>query len=158
MSGHDIVINGRPVVYLTAGDPLKDPANVVGYDLFEDRQLSQHPRVRRIVTTLIRPIPRFYGVLHWSDGTDLSLVDAKVCEGTATDADFAGALAAEPHTIVCPHCDAQLRVLAVDPGQAVFASTLPERLRAHKLLTNCPICDGHLTVQIVEFLDQPDTE
>jgi hypothetical protein len=148
------MIEGRPVVYLASGEPLARSAreDVQGFDLLEDRDLQGHPRLRRVLTTLVRPTPRFYGVLHWSDGTDLDELDRRVLSDEASDADFEGALFAEPRTIVCLNCEAHIRALAVDPGQALFAKTLPERLRAHELKSSCPACSAALTVPIVEFL------
>ena len=66
----------------------------------------------------------------------------------------AGAVVAEPRTIFCSNCEAQLRVLAVDTGQAIFSSTLPERMRKHQLRTSCTVCAGDLSLPIVEFLGQ----
>jgi hypothetical protein len=128
--------------------------DIVGFDFFEDQELKEHPRLRRILTTLVRPKPLFYGVLHWSDGSDLTDLDRKVLQGIADDKDFAGALVAEPRTIICPNCQSQLRVLAVDTGQAIFSFTLPERLRKHELKTTCPGCKAKLSLPIVEFLGE----
>jgi len=155
MCGHVILIEGRPVRYLAPGDevPTEARGDLVGFDPLEDRELARHPRLRRVLTTLVRPTPAFYGVLHWSDGTDLKRLDGRVLRGEARDADFAGAVLAEPRTIVCGNCDAQLRVLAVDTGQVIFARTLPERLRAHELKTTCPVCGAPLGVPVVEFID-----
>jgi len=149
-----IVLQGRPVIYLTASEKIPEEAmnDIVGFDFFEDQELQDHLRLRRILTTLVRPKPLFYGVLHWRDGSDLLELDHKVLQGIVDDDDFAGAVVAEPRTIVCPNCQAQLRVLAVDTGQAIFSSTLAERLRKHELKTSCPVCRAALSLPIVEFL------
>lgn len=156
MTAHPTVIEGRPVVYLASGEPLASSVreDAQGFDLVEDRGLQGHPRLRRVLTTLVRPTPRFYGALHWSDGTDLDELDRKVLSDEATDGDFEGALLAEPRTIVCLNCEAHFRALAVDTGQVLFAKTLPERLRAHELRSSCPACNAALTIPIVEFLSE----
>jgi hypothetical protein len=154
MDGHLITVEGNTIRYLTAGERLQfdDQDNPIGFDLLEDRDLEYHPRLRRVLTTLVRPQPTFYGVLHWNDGTDLEELDRKVLENKASDEDFAGALLAQPRTIICPNCESQLRVLAVDTGQALFAKTLAERLRTHNLKSKCPVCQNFLSVPIVEFI------
>ncbi|MGH3544400.1 MAG: hypothetical protein ACRDPW_00465 [Mycobacteriales bacterium] len=156
MGSRLVVIEGRTVRYFTAGERLSAAERkAVAFDVFdvcEDRELERHSRLRRVLTTLVRPLPMFYGVLHWSDASDLEKLDRKIIEGEVCDADFAGALLAQPHTIVCRTCKAQLRVLAIDGGQALFAKTLAQRLQAHDLKSNCPICQSHLGMPIVEFL------
>jgi hypothetical protein len=154
MAGYPIRIGGREVTYFPADEALgAEDSKAVGFDFSEDAGFRSHPRLRRVLTTMVRPTPKFYGVLHWSDNSDLSLLDEKVRGGQADDADFAGALLAEPRTIVCRACQAQLRVLAVDTGQALFARTLAERLRGHALKASCPACGQPLGVPVVEFIE-----
>jgi hypothetical protein len=156
MCAHQIELQGRRVTYLSASEDVPEEAmdDIVGFDFFDDREFRDHPRLRRILMTVVRPNPLFYGVLHWSDGSDLVLLDRKVLRGTVDQDDFAGAVGAELRTIVCTNCQAQLRVLAVDTGQAIFSSTLSERLRKHQLRTSCPLCAEQLSLPIVEFLGQ----
>lgn len=155
MAGFLVWAEGREVTYFAAGEVL-DPgdAGAVGFDFSEDVGFRSHPRLRRVLTTMVRPAPKFYGVLHWSDGSDLNLLDGKVRRGQADDADFAGALLAEPRTLVCSVCQAHVRVLAVDTGQALFASTLAERLRAHALKASCPKCGEPMGLPVVEFIGE----
>lgn len=153
MSGHLIRVGGRYVTYFASGERLlPGESEAIGFDFAEDADLRVHPRLRRVLTTLIRPEPKIYGVLHWSDGSDLAALDQKVLDGTAEDKDFAAALFAEPRTIICLGCEAQVRVLAVDTGQPLFARDRAERLRAHALKATCPVCGGRLGVPVVEFL------
>jgi hypothetical protein len=156
MCAHQIELQGRRVTYLAASEDVPEEAmdEIVGFDFFDDRELRDHPRLRRILMTLVRPKPLFYGVLHWSDGSDLVLLDHKVLRGTVGEDDFGGAVVAELRTIVCTNCQAQLRVLAVDTGQAILSSTLPERMRRHQLRTSCTVCAEKLSLPIVEFLGQ----
>ena len=93
-----------------------------------------------------------YGVLHWSDGSDLAELDTKIRNKSATDDDFAGALLAEPRTIVCRRCEAQLRVLTIDTGRALFSGSLADRLRKHTLIRACPACGSDLGLPVVELL------
>lgn|SRR5262249_35105786 len=154
MNSHAIIVEGKTIKYFAAGERLQsdDRNNAIGFDLLEDRDLEHHSRLRRVLTTLVRPLPTFYGVLHWSDGANLEELDRKVFEKKSSDEDFAGALLAQPRTIICANCESQLRVLAVDTGQALFANTLAERLRTHDLKTKCPVCQNNLRVPIVEFM------
>lgn len=156
MVSHHVEIEGARIRYLAAGEQLlaADRDDIKNFDIFEDRKLQQHPRIRRVLTALIRPLPLFYCVLHWSDGTDLHELDRKVLRGEFNDDDFAGALMAEPRSIICLNCEAQLRVLVVDGGQALFAKTLSERLRAHDLKQRCPSCQAHINLHIIEFLNE----
>lgn len=159
-SGHRIVVDGREITYLPAGVAVPhDTRELRGFDALDDRHLVRHPRVRRVLTTLVRPTPVLYNTLHWSDGTDLTHLDQKVAAGEATDEDFAGALLAEPQTVTCPTCKAQIRALVVDPGQVMFATTLPQRLRAHLLKRRCLVCDAPIGgLPLVEFLDEARAE
>jgi hypothetical protein len=153
MGGIAIKIEGRDLTYFPAGEEITQPADdVVGLDFLEDRELLIHSRIRRVLTTLVRSSPKFYGALHWSDGNDLVVLDSRVRSGAVADQDFAGALLAEARTVVCTACGAQIRCLAVDTGQVLFARSLPERLRSHRLEKTCPVCAAMLTVPIVEFL------
>jgi hypothetical protein len=149
-----IVVDGKSIVYLSADEDLESDtsARLVGFDIFEDAEIRANPRLRRVLTTLAHSTPLFYGVLHWNDGSDLDSLDCRVSGDGYTDGDFVGALLAEPRTIVCRVCEAHLRVLAVDAGQALFASTLAERLRSHALKSKCPVCHSSLGPMIVEFL------
>lgn len=154
-AGFLVPIKGRHVTYFPAGDKIAPvDSETIGFDFSEDAEFRLHTRLRRVLTTLVRPTPTFYGVLHWSDGSDLNLLDHKVKSGLVTDADFSNALLAEPRTIVCHACQAQVRVLAVDTGQALFAGDLAERLRGHALKTSCPACGAPLSLPVVEFIGE----
>lgn len=126
MAGCVMQIGGREVTYIAADEVLgPEDAEAVGFDFSEDTGFRSHARLRRVLTMMVRSAPKFYGVLHWSDGSDLNLLDEKVRSGQPDDADLAGALLAEPRTIVCRACQAQVRVLAVDTGQALSPARSP---------------------------------
>lgn len=155
MNGHPIRVGGRHVTYFATGEQLLPcESEAIGFDFAEDAALRAHPRLRRVLTTLIRPEPKIYGVFHWSDGSDLAVLDQKVQDGTVEDSDFAAALFAEPITIICQRCEARVRVLAVDTGHPLFASDRAERLRAHVFKTACPMCGEPWGVAVVEFIDE----
>lgn len=159
MTGHMMRIADRYVTYFAFGEQLlPGESDAIGFDFAEDASLQAHPRLRRVLTTLIRPEPKIYGVLHWSDGSDLTMLDQKVRDGTAKDDDFATAMFAEPRTIICRSCEAQVRVLAVDTGQPLFAGNRAERLRAHALKAVCPVCGEPLGVLVVEFIGEQGAE
>jgi hypothetical protein len=151
--GHPVLLGNWQVAYFAAGEQLSaGESEAIGFDFFEEASLRNHPRLRRVLTSLIPTKPKIYGVLHWSDGSDLTVLDQMVRDGDADNTDFAGALFAEPRSIFCLACESQLRVLAVDTGQPLFARDRAERLRAHKLKGSCPVCAGHLALPIVEFI------
>src|SRR5437879_13217014 len=108
MRARRIVLQGKSVIYLITSETIHEEivGDIVGFDFFEDQELQEHPRLRRILTLLLRPKPLFYGVLHWSDGSDLLELDRKVLQGIVDNDDFAGAVLAEPRTIICPYCHA----------------------------------------------------
>jgi hypothetical protein len=154
MVGTELTIGGRELMYFTPDDEITDyrTPEVVGFGELEDMQLRMNPRLRRVLTSLATPPPHLYGVLHWSDGSDLTMLDEKIKAGTADAGDFDGALLAEPRTIVCPTCDAQFRVLTVDAGRALFAPTLENRLSRHQFRNSCTTCGSVLSMPIVEIL------
>jgi hypothetical protein len=152
--GSLIRIERSDVTYFVGGEVLgPEDSEAIGYFLTEDSWFRFHRRLRRVLTTLVRPVPKIYGALHWSDGSDLDLLDEKIRNGQAVDADFAGALLTEPRTVGCLACEAEFRVLAVDTGRALFAGTLAERLRRHALKKSCPACGEPWTMLVVEFID-----
>jgi hypothetical protein len=153
MSSAEIMIEGQRLIYFPIGVevPPATRDGLVGFDIFEDEFLGKNQHLRRVLTTLFRPNPQYYNVLHWSDGTDLAALDLKVAQGTISDDDFSGALLVEPRSISCGDCDSSIRGLGVDPGRLLFSRSLPQRLREHKFVTSCPFCGGGLMPHIVEL-------
>ena len=109
-----------------------------------DEQLETHPRMRRILSTVFRgrPIqaPLRYNVLHWSDGTDLVALDAKVLRGQAVEADFRTALIGAPLRMRCLRCGSHVEAVYGDRGDAIVRSELENQLRAHAYRGACPVC------------------
>ena len=52
-----IVLQGRSAIYLIASETIHEETmgDIVGFDFLEDQELQEHPRLRRILTTLVRP-------------------------------------------------------------------------------------------------------
>ncbi len=132
MGGLSARIDGRDVTYFPDGP---------------------YPRMRRFSVRLLPSWPVMDYYLHWSDGTDLEALDARVAAGTATDDDFRGALVADLRNIQCLHCGASLDVAAIDTGHVMFAHDRAERLAAHRFEESCPCCKTPQRIYIVEILD-----
>jgi hypothetical protein len=150
-----LTLDGIALSYLPAGVPAPADEFIGNFDELEDRLLARHPRMRRVTMRLLPSLPVMYYLLHFSDGSDLHRLDEKVAAGRAVDADFQGALLGEALSIVCPHCAAILRAVVVDTGHPLFARDRARRLREHDFHRECPVCGGHLTAYVLEFIDSP---
>jgi len=147
-------LDGRQVEYLPAGQPAPTDEGVKNLDSLEDRRLLRHERMRRILVRLLPSWPPLYYQLHWSDGSDLAVLDERVRAGAAADADFAGALVTELRDISCGNCGAGLRVAMVDTGHVIFAADRAQRLVAHRFREHCPVCAAPLPPYVTEILDE----
>lgn len=148
--GHRILLGNRSATYLTPLEDLPDGAPApVGYDLLEDLLLRRHPRMRRVLTTLIRPAPLYYGLLHWSDDTDLDALDRLIVGGDIQPAGLATALLMEPRSVTCRNCDAILRLAVPDAGNPLVTTA---RLQGHRFVNDCPICNQPLGLLVAEVL------
>jgi hypothetical protein len=158
MSWH-IKAGDRNVIYFPAGEEFDaGKPDVKGFYPLVDAQLRSHPRLRRVLMTVTRSGASLYYVLHWSDGSDLDLLDEKVRDGRVSDADFAGALIAEPRVVTCLACHARSGVLVVDSALSLFFGDHPgdvARLRAHDFKESCPACGEPWGLLVVEFLTLP---
>ena len=155
MGPFEIAIDNWSVLYLPAGAtvPLLNGgmSGMPPGDI--DSVLNDRPHLRRAVVRLLhRPSPESYIVLHWSDGTDLAVLDRRVAAGEASSADFSGAVATEIRQVTCHSCKCAHTVLAVDTGRALFGRTQQARLVAHKFVPNCPACGSPWTILAVEVL------
>lgn len=151
MDGLTVTFGKWNTRYFPGGDLVMATEAIADFDELEDRLLAGHPRMRRI---LMRgrpdwPLHRYY--LHWSDGSDLESLDRRVASGTATEADFAGAVVGEPLSITHPVCGADLRVVALVVVVPLFADRV-ERSRAHAYRRTCPVCGNRLGGGVLEFI------
>lgn len=141
--------------YFPAGEPVTADEPIAGFDELEDRLLTDHPRMRRIVFRFRpgRPLHRYY--LHWSDGTDLVSLDRRVTTGTAAEADFTGAVVGEPYSTSHPACGARFRVIELAVAVPLFPDSL-ERSRAHAYRNECPACGERFSGNALEFITPPE--
>jgi hypothetical protein len=153
MAGTAIRIGASDFIYFAAGEILSAAdESAEGFDFVEDAVLRENLRLRRVLVHLLPGRPQMYGVLHWSDGSDLKYLDGKVWDGSATEDDFSGALLADLRSITCRFCESQFRVLAALTASPLFFGTLAERLRSHEKKRICPVCRSELNANIVELI------
>ncbi|MEU8185563.1 hypothetical protein AB0B85_32170 [Micromonospora sp. NPDC049044] len=146
-------LGGVPFVFFPAGEPLMIPGEVVNADPLEDRLLVDHPRLRRILVRGYPSMPALPYVLHWSDGTDLRAVDARVIAGTVDVKDFHGALVAEVRSVVCRNCAAIVRAVVAETAISVLQGDLAPRIAEHEFRRDCPVCRDASFPYVVEYLD-----
>jgi hypothetical protein len=149
-----LTLNGWSVDYYPAGTSM-GAAAADNIDVLEDRLLADHPRLRRIVARLLPGLPPLMFLLHWSDGSDLALVDAVVLAGRAADGDFSGSLVADIRSIECPHCGAVLRAAVADTGNPIFSQDRQRRLLEHMFVERCPVCNERSVPYVIEYLEPP---
>ncbi len=153
MSGIRIHIDRQVVKYHTPEEDIStDGAEVVGFDTFEDQALRICQHIRRILTTIVRPTPVLYGLLHWNADTSLSELDEAILHKQVVNEDFDEALLVQPATLACRNCNSEFRALTVDTGQVIFSKTLAERVRNHAMIRVCPACNEPWAVWVVEII------
>jgi hypothetical protein len=138
--------------YFPAGELVQPEEPISRFDELQDRLLAEHPRMRRILVRGRPGWPLHCYYLHWSDGTDLRALDARVASGNATEADFSGAVVGEALGITHQACGADLRVVDLNVVVSLF-SDVTERSRAHTYQSLCPACGGQLSGSVLEFIE-----
>jgi hypothetical protein len=149
-----LTLGGWSVDYYPAGTSMGATA-ADNVDVLEDRLLADHPRLRRFVTRLLPGLPPLMFLLHWSDGSDLALVDAAVLAGRAADTDFSGSLVADIRSVECLHCGAVFRAAVADTGNPIFSKDRQRRLLEHTFTEWCPVCNERSVPYVVEYLEPP---
>lgn len=150
----DTVLDGFAVRYVCAGEELTatDRDEAIGYVFRDDAVAFDHPRLRRAVVAFPRldgaPF-RVYGVLHWSDGTDLETLDQSARRGEDIAEAVDRALFCQIRGASCQACGNHVRIAAVDAGIPVATMV---RRRAHELSASCPVCGDARFVQHAEVL------
>jgi hypothetical protein len=155
VDGLNMKIGDRQVVYLRAGQPASVDEPIGNFDELEDRLLAEHPRMRRILVRLMPKWPLSCLYLHWSDGTDLDVLDELVAAGSAGEEDFSGAVAGQTGGMTCLKCQAKLRVitLGVTETALLFASDNVARTQRHAYRTACAVCGERWAASVLEFIN-----
>ncbi|MFF4594176.1 hypothetical protein [Amycolatopsis sp. NPDC001319] len=152
MDGLTVMFRRWEVRYFPAGQLIQADEPIVNFDEPEDCLLADHPRMRRILVRLRPNWPLFCFYLNWSDGSDLVALDERVSAGTATEADFAGAVVGEAHGMGHRACGESLRVVTLDSTPVLFSDGVT-RSRAHAYQEVCPACGELFSANILEFIE-----
>ena len=156
MDGQTLRFGDWEVRYFPAGAPL--PFRPAGnFDEPEDRRLAHHERMRRILFSLPRRQEVAYYLLHWSDGSDLSVLDELLAAGQDDPACFSGAVVGEARDLTCLECHSILRVIAYENVVTglLFGSDATARVRKHAFEKFCPVCRAPWNIGVLEFCDAP---
>jgi hypothetical protein len=153
LDGIKATVGGWQVRYLPAAEIVVPSEYVENFDVLEDRRLAGHPRMRRFLARFLPDFPITYYLLHWSDGSDLTVLDEKIRQERAGDADFANALVGELRSLVCRTCEAIVRAVVADTGNPLFAQDRPRRLAEHAFVTSCPVCGTALGEYVMELVE-----
>ena len=148
------VLDGYAVRYVCAGEEMTaaDREGAIGYVFRDDAVAFDHPRLRRAVVVFPwrdGAPRRVYGVLHWSDGTDLETLDQRARRGGDIAEEVDRALFCQIRGATCQACGNHVRMAAVDGGIPV--ATVARR-RVHRLTASCPVCGDGRFVQHAEVL------
>lgn len=145
-------IDKRAVTYFAAGEeiPADESANVRGYDFRKDSAVFDHPRARRAILDFPMKlrVDRYFGVVHWSDGTDLEELDRRSRAGDDLSAALEAGLFCELGDVQCLVCANNHLVAVPDGGMPVVTV---ERQRAHRFSTTCPTCGNTSFIRHAEL-------
>jgi hypothetical protein len=144
------------VQYFPAGKLLHADGPIEKFDELEDRSLVEHPRMRRILVRLRPHWPFTCFYLHWSDDTDLRVLDELVGAGCATEDYFTSAVVGEAVDMTCLECRSKLRVIALEVVVTglLFKHDDLARTSRHAYKSSCPACGTRWKASVLEFLDQ----
>ncbi|WP_412537799.1 hypothetical protein R8Z50_18230 [Longispora sp. K20-0274] len=151
VEGLTLRLGRREVVYYPAGVLVNSDEGVADFDELEDRLLAEHPRMRRLVVRFrpMSPLRVYY--LHWSNGTDLAELDARLSRGAGWGEDLGGAVVGEAVDIQCRNCGASHRIVMLEATDALFDDALA-RTRAHAYHEHCAVCGVRWTASVLEFI------
>ena len=145
-------IDNRAVTYFSAGEeiPADESANVRGYDFRKDSAVFDHPRARRAILDFPMKlrVDRYFGVVHWSDGTDLEEVDRRARSGEDLSDDLQRGIFCDIRSAQCMVCHNNHRVAVADGGNPVVTVA---RQRAHEFSTTCPTCGNTSFIRHAEL-------
>ncbi len=149
----EIRVDGTRLEYLPAGASVEIDPVPFAFNLSDDSLLRQHPRIRRILQRL--PSGRtVYLCLHWSDGTNLVVLDRRIALHEVSDECFKGAVVGSAAGVKCGRCGTQYRGLIADTGNPIFVD-MGARLRRHQFVLVCDRCGNNLQPHVLEILDAP---
>jgi hypothetical protein len=145
-------IDGLDVTYFSAGEeiPTAETVDVKGYEFRNDSAAFDHPRLRRAILDIPMGASawRFFGVVHWSDGTDLEELDREARAGSDLSPALERGIFCEIRSVQCLVCHNNHRVAVADGGNPVVTV---ERQRAHEFSTTCPTCGNTSFIRHAEL-------
>lgn len=145
-------IDDYAVTYFCAGEeiPSDETVDVKGYDFRNDSAAFDHPRLRRAILDVPMGAKawRFFGVVHWSDGTDLEALDDAARAGDDLSATLEQGIFCEIRSVQCSVCHNNHRVAVADGGMPVVTV---ERQRGHEFSTTCPTCGNTAFIRHAEL-------
>ncbi len=112
--------------------------------------------MRLILYEYMRHENKYIRFLHWSDRTDLTLLDTKVEENTYTDDDFKNSLITVFGKTFHRVCNWEGYTLVLHRSDVYAGRGELElmKIRDHKFY-NCPKCGGVLSQPVVKIFDWP---
>lgn len=152
----EVRLGSLMVQYIAAGEHLLScRQGVAGFEERDDLSLQRSSSIRRI----LMPLPggrNVYLVLHWSDGTNLAILDELVVAGVDYSGMLEGALAGNIMTVRCVNCSTTYRAAVADTGNPLF-DDLPGRLRSHSYVSQCPRCGYGIQPHVMEIIREPSS-
>lgn len=145
-------IDGWAVRFFAAGEkvPSTVTAGLRGYQFRKDIAAFDHRRVRRIVIDMPMKtsLHRYFGVVQWSDGTDLEELDRRSRAGADLSEELGAGLFCNLNDVQCLVCNNNHLVAVADGGNPIV--TLARR-RAHAYSSTCPTCGNTSYIRYAEL-------
>ena len=145
-------IDGWAVTFFAAGEeiPSAETAELRGYEFRKDTAAFDHRRVRRVVLDMPMKtsLHRYFGVVHWSDGTDLEELDRRSRAGADLSEELGAGLFCNLNDVQCLVCGNNHLVAVADGGNPIV--TLARR-RAHEFSSTCPTCGNTSYIRHAEL-------
>jgi len=145
-------VDGWAMSCFAAGEEIPS-AGIEGLRDYEFRLESvviDHPRVRRVILEMPMKsgLWRYFGVVHWSDGTDLEEFDRRSRAGEDLNASLEDGIFCSLRDVQCLVCHTNHLVAVADGGVPIVTT---ERQRAHTFSTTCPTCDNTSYIRHAEL-------
>ena len=156
MEVSDLVIGERLLRYFPRGASLdaQGSRRNIPDEIDEAGIASDHPRIRRaaLCVGVSEDTPMYSVLLHWSDETDLDVLDELVAARNIDDELFQNFLVGEFLDHICRSCGLRYRIvddvaaIPLPPGDPI------EQTNRQKFHTKCPNCDAPTRRMILEFV------